>query len=227
MKEVLIIGCSAGFMEKDFHTIPGLSFTCLELDDKVASLHKEIYPGHLVLETDGIKYLYEHSSNYDIILVTLPCQKISKLTEMNSRQKQDKPGLEIADLMDIIEFLQDVYTGNWFVENVKSKDYSIQPNLYMDRHAIWSNVPLQRTYKLKDKTFRFDKCTDARPGLSKTQTYLENLQNYLGMKLPYRINIRGNHAPAQIYREGLHPNIGLSLLKQLINPKKSILNFIQ
>lgn len=222
--KILSAFCSVGIGET-LWPINDHDITGIEVVSKLAEEYKIRFPSNNSIIGDAYSYIPVMHDHHDIIFATPPCQSRSKLTTMNSRQ-HDKPG-EDPRMFDLIEFLQENHTGPWIVENVVSHIIPrIPPKIKIGRHHIWSNIPLRNNLKVPKPWFRFDKGTYAQPGLSQTSTYLLDLQAYLGVKLSQRYYIRGNHDPGQIYREGLHPIIGKYLLNQLLNPPKTLLNYL-
>ncbi len=222
--KILSAFCSVGIGET-FWPIKEHEITGIEALPVLAEEYKKRFPNSNVLIGDAYNYISLMHDQYDVIFATPPCQSRSRLTSINSRQ-HNKPEEDLR-VFELIEFLEDNFAGNWIIENVISNIIpKVNPSLKIGRHHIWSNIPLRGYIKVPKPDFRFDKGTYSKAGLNQTKTYLSDLQNYLGVTLSKRFYIRGNHDPGQIYREGLHPILGKSLLNQLLNPPKTLMNYI-
>ena len=204
---------SVGIGETLLHQVYShLEFTAIELIPKLACEYKVRFPTAQVEITDAYSFLYKNYHLFDIILASPPCQSYSKLSKMNNPDLQ--PDQRIKQMID---FLRENHDGIWIVENVDAPYLRTIPGyIKIGRHLFWSNVKLENTFSYPKKYFRFDKQTYAEQGLSATQTYVKNLQDWLGVKLSKNIYIRGNHDPGQIYREAVHPQLMLSIFQQLL-----------
>lgn len=211
--KVLSAFSSVGIGETLIHKKnPKIQFTSIEIMPPLSREYKKRFPNSKTIIGNAYEHIYNHFNEYDIIMASPPCQNYSYLNPNKNLEKDNR-------IFDLITFLKKKHII-FYVENVKSKylfyNTSNKPTL-INRHYFWSNVILIKSIKIPKFPYNFTKATYKRSGLSKTETYIQDLQKWLGVKLSKRFYIRGNHSPGQIYREAIHPILNLNIFEQIIS----------
>jgi DNA (cytosine-5)-methyltransferase 1 len=180
--------------------------TSVEYTPKIADIYKSLYPNDELVIGDAHAYLLENFHRFDVIWSSPPCQSHSKMVKATRHKKA-----RYADcsLYEEILLLQQFFEGSWIVENVVPY-YTplIEPTQRIGRHLVWSNKPLEGVTDVPRP-----------PGfINRTNTAgKEALQDWLGIHYEGNVYYDGNHCPAQILRNCVHPELGKQLLDRLIN----------
>lgn len=118
---------------------------------------------------------------------------------MNKATRHKPKGYPDMKLYEEIIFLKHFACAGWVVENVVPYyDPLIKPDVVMGRHVFWSN-------------FTFSPLDVPRPANFINRCNLSGkkaLMDWLGIHYPENIYHDGNHCPAQILRNCVHPLIG-------------------
>ncbi len=207
---------SVGISDTMINTARNVKTTAVEIELDLISEYKRRFPRSNCVNDDAYRFIYENYKDFDCIISCNPCQSYSSL-----QPNRINPDRRIVDLCD---FLFREFHGKWVIENVESKwlrsNMPVKP-VKIGRHPFFSNVELNSTWKRPPypENFNFTKGTPKRvnPGKTQTQTYIDDLENWLGVKLSRRFYIRGNHDPGQIYREATHPELMLYVFDQVIH----------
>lgn len=148
--------------------------TAVELDPKIASIYKKLFPNDKVVVEDAHEYLLNHFKEFDFIWASPPCPSHSRLRTSHINDG----GLMYPDmtLYQEILLLKHFYKGDWCIENViPYYKPLIAPSFELDRHLFWSNklvfgVPAMDTGK--------DVSRDTKEMLAQQHGYnLEDLEN--------------------------------------------------
>ena len=120
--------------------------------------------------------------------------------------KNRRPRYPDMKLYEEIVFLQHNYNGKWIVENVRPfYKPLIKPTKEVGRHLFWSN-------------FEFD-CEDIKSPknlINQTSTKGANaLKEWLGINYKGNLYYEGNHCPAQVLPNCVHPKIGERIFNQV------------
>jgi DNA (cytosine-5)-methyltransferase 1 len=178
--------------------------TSVEYTQKIADIYAEQYPQDTLIVGDAHQYLLENYQNFDIIWSSPPCQSHSKMVKATRHKKARYPDLK---LYEEIMLLQNFFEGSWVVENVVPYYIPlIEPTQRIGRHLFWSNCSLDGVEDVKRP-----------PGfINRTNTAgKEALQEWLGIHYEGNVYYEGNHCPAQILRNCVHPKIGEQILDKL------------
>jgi len=180
--------------------------TAVEYTQKIADVYKEQHPDDEVVVADAHQYLLENHDSFDFIWSSPPCQSHSKMMKGGRNRKPRYPDMK---LYEEILFLQHNYKGLWIVENVVPY-YTplVQPTKQVGRHLFWSN-------------FYFDIAEVKSPDNFINMTTVEGsrkLKNWLGIHYEGNIYYEGNHCPAQVLRNAVHPLVG----KQIYDKVKEL-----
>ncbi len=170
--------------------------TSVEYTQKIADVYKSQHPNDEVVVADAHQYLLENHSRFDFIWSSPPCQSHSKMMKGGRNRKPRYPDMK---LYEEILFLQHNHKGLWVVENVVPYYKPlVSPTKQVGRHLFWSN-------------FDFDVKEVKSPENFINMTTVEGsrkLKDWLGIHYEGNIYYEGNHCPAQVLRNAVHPLVG-------------------
>ena len=177
--------------------------TAVEYSDKIGSVYKKLYPQDTVIIGDAHQYLLENFQNFDFIWSSPPCQSHSKMIRSGKNRKPRYPDMK---LYEEVLFLKHNFKGLWVVENIIPYYKPLLPAKKVGRHLFWSNF----TIECRDIPWPKDT-------INKTNTAgSELLKDYLGIHYEGNLYYEGNHCPAQVLRNCVHPEIGEAILQNAI-----------
>ena len=173
----------------------------VEKDPKIAAIYQELYPDDLVIVGDAHQYLLDHFEEFDLIWSSPPCQSHSRMIRSGKNRKPRYPDLR---LYEEILFLQNNFMGKWVVENVVPYyDPLVESTKKLGRHLFWANFDIPDIHVEQPKDF-----------IMKTNTEGANqLKEWLGIHYEGNIYYDGNHCPAQVLRNCVHPEIGRAIME--------------
>ncbi len=180
----------------------GVNVTAVELEPKIAAVYKRLYPEDKVVVDDAHEYLINHADEFDFIWSSPPCQthsKMAKATRHKLRRYTD------MSLYQEIIYLQHFFKGHFVVENVVPYYKPLIDGKIIGRHIYWSNFDIGDHSEKTPPNF-VNLCN--LEGKNK-------LMDWLGIHYPENIYYGGNHCPAQILRNCVHPNEGLSIFNNI------------
>ena len=174
--------------------------TSVEYENNISEVYKELYPEDTLVVGDAHQYLLDNHSYFDFIWSSPPCQTHTRMIKSGRNRKPIYADLR---LYEEILFLQTNFSGKWVVENVVPY-YTplIEPTRKVGRHLFWSN-------------FEFEVEDVPRPKNFINQTTVagsELLKEWLGIRYEGNIYYKGNHCPAQVLRNAVHPDLGKQIL---------------
>jgi len=185
--------------------------TAVEIREDIAQVYKDYFPGDTVIIADAHQYLLDHYQEFDFIWSSPPCQTHSRARiwafKNNGKTETKYPDMS---LYQEILFLQHYCNSLWLVENVNPfYDPLIPPTKQLGRHLFWSN------FTIINKAI---KEADIFGGNRKEWSELHgfDLTNY-------KLNSRKD----QIYRNCVHPETGLHILKCAIEKDSYFKNIRQ
>lgn len=185
--------------------------TAIEYTDKIASVYSGLYPNDEVIVEDAHKYLLDHYQEYDFIWSSPPCQSHSRMIRSGRNRKPRYPDMK---LYEEILFLQHNFVGPWVVENVKPYYDALIDSKSIGRHLFWSNFCIPDTEEPKIPNF-----------INQTnQAGSEKLKEWLGITYDGNIYYEGNHCPAQVLRNCVHPDIGRHVFKAMLVQRDGIIS---
>ncbi len=171
--------------------------TAIEYTQKIADVYSSLYPDDTVIVTDAHQFLLENHQDFDFIWASPPCQSHSRMIRSG---KNRNPRYADLKLYEEILFLQNSFNGRYVVENVIPwYEPLITPSAVIGRHMFWSNFDISNVADVK------------RPEgfIMKTNTDGANqLKKWLGIHYEGNIYYEGNHCPAQVLRNCVHPEVG-------------------
>ncbi len=182
----------------------GVEVTAVELDDRIAAVYQRLYPDDKVVISDAHQYLLDHYEEFDFIWSSPPCQthsRMAKATRHHLRRYSD------MSLYQEILFLQHFYKRPYVVENVVPYYEPLIPAQRIGRHLYWASFDVGDYEEPKPKDF-----------INLANLAGKNkLMDWLGIHYDEKIYYGGNHCPAQILRNCVHPNEGLAIFKRGMN----------
>ena len=176
--------------------------TAVEHDPRIAAVYQRLYPDDTVVVGDAHAYLQEHFREFDFIWSSPPCPTHSRMAKATRHSLRRYPDLK---LYEEIIFLQHFYKGAWCVENVVPFYEYLIPAQVRGRHAYWASGPIP------------DYCEPTPPDFINLANLAgkKKLMDWLGIHYEENIYLKGNHCPAQILRNCVHPNEGLAIFNAL------------
>ena len=164
--------------------------TAVELDPELARMYQERFPNDKVVVADAHQYLLDHYKEFDFIWSSPPCPTHSRMVKATKHDINVYPDMK---LYEEIIFLEHKYKGKYVVENVISYYDPLIVPYKSSRHYYWANfhiTPCEDLPKIKDMS-RADR---------------DDMAKYLGFNYPGKnYYIKGNHDPAQVLRNCVHP----------------------
>lgn len=180
----------------------GHNITAVEYDPKIAEAYKENYPDDQVIIDDAHQYLLDHYKEFDFIWSSPPCQSHSRMIRSGRNRKPRYPDMK---LYEEILFLKHNFKGFYVVENVVPYYKPLIEAQKLGRHLFWSNFDIGEHEPPTIKNFINGTNVKAK----------EKLTEWLGIKCNKNIYYEGNHCPAQVLRNCVHPDTGAHIFNKL------------
>lgn len=178
--------------------------TNVEWNPKIANVLQVRKPNQIIIVADAHQYLLDHYSEFDFIWASRPCQKHTRMVKFTRHKKAQ---FIDGGLFEEIIFLKHFFKGKWVVENViPYYDILMNPKK-IDRHLFWSNFEIP-DIEVPKKPMDFINSTTVKGKLA--------LMEWLGIHYDENIYYEGNHCPAQILRNCVHPKIGKQIMDAYI-----------
>lgn len=180
--------------------------TAVEYTPKIAEIYQQQHPQDTVIVGDAHQYLLDHYNEFDFIWSSPPCQSHSKMVKATRHKKARYPDMR---LYEEIIFLKHFFNGKFVVENVVPYYGAMLNPKQVGRHLFWAN-------------FDFYAEDIKRPSGFINMANLEGkkaLQEWLGIHYDENIYYEGNHCPAQVLRNCVHPELG----RQIFDAAKEVL----
>ena len=175
--------------------------TAIEYNKEIAEAYKKQYKNDEVIVCDAHSYLLDNFNKFDFIWSSPPCQSHSKMIRSGKNRKPRFPDMR---LYEEIIFLKYNFAGLWVVENVKPYYPPLIDGYSVGRHLFWSNFDFDCVEIKQPKNF-----------INKTNVAGSNeLKKWLGIEYDGNIYYDGNHCPAQVLRNCVHPEIGREIFYQ-------------
>lgn len=177
--------------------------TAVEYNEEIAKIYKQQHKTDEVIIGDAHEYLLNHYNEFDFIWSSPPCQTHSKMNKATRHKARRYPDMK---LYEEIIFLKNFFKGKWIVENViPYYEPLISPTKTIGRHVFWSNFEFNAEDVKRPKGFINMANTKGK----------ESLQDWLGIHYEGNVYYGGNHCPAQVLRNCVHPDIGLSIYESM------------
>lgn len=177
------------------------NITNVEINEKISANHAARKPGQKFVIADAHQYLLDHYQMYDFIWSSRPCQSHTRMMKFTRHKLNRYPDF---GLYEEIVFLQHFYKGLWVVENViPYYKPLIEPTIKIGRHLFWSNFEIApMDHPVQPKNF----INEA------TVSGSEMMKKWLGIHYKGNLYYEGNHCPAQVLRNCVHPLVGKHVL---------------
>lgn len=180
----------------------GVDVTAVEYNEKIANVYKQHNPVDKVIVGDAHNYLLDHYDEFDFIWSSPPCQSHSRMIRSGKNRRPRYPDMK---LYEEILFLKHNFKGKWVVENVKPYYEPLLPAKEIGRHLFWSNCDIE-----------CDDIPSPTNFINKTNTQgAMELKKWLGIEYEGNIYYEGNHCPAQVLRNCVHPDLGLQVFNSI------------
>jgi DNA (cytosine-5)-methyltransferase 1 len=174
-------------------------------NEEILAVYQRQFPNDECVLGDCHEYLRQNFENFGMIWVSPPCPTHSKMAKATRHKNRKYPDMK---LYEEILFLDAFFKGIWVVENVLPfYEPLITPTTTVGRHCFWSSGSF--TVEDVDRPAGFIQLSN--------QAGKKALQDWLGIHFDENIYYAGNHCPAQVLRNCVHPDIGLSVYKQLLS----------
>jgi DNA (cytosine-5)-methyltransferase 1 len=182
-----------------------IEVTAVEYREDITSVYRHYFPKDRVIVGDAHQYLLDHYQEFDFIWTSRPCATHSRANFWASRNADNrKKYYPDFGLYQEITFLRHWFDGLWVAENVISYyEPLIKPDKQLGRHYFWSNFKIT-DFEAKD--------ADIHKGKRNEWSEL------LGFDLSnHKIETRKD----QIYRNCVHPETGLHILRCALGKKNN------
>jgi DNA (cytosine-5)-methyltransferase 1 len=179
----------------------GCEVTAVESSPAIAEVYQDLYPNDTVVVGDAHQYLLDHHHEFDFIWSSPPCQSHSRMMKATRHKLNRYPDMK---LYEEIIFLQNFYKGKWVVENVVPYYTPLIEAKKVGRHLFWSNFDFTAEDVARPKGF-----------INKSNLAgKQELMNWLGIHYEKNLYYDGNHCPAQILRNCVHPELGRQIYEE-------------
>ena len=181
--------------------------TAIEKDPAIAEAYAELYPQDTVIVDDAHMYLLDLHQYFDFVWSSPPCQTHSMMNKATRHEIFRYPDLR---LYEEIIFLSHFFKGKFVVENV-APYYQLYchdaPTVQIGRHRFWANFAIPPV-RIPTREGNIAEIQDS--------DALDELKAWLGIDAGniYPNNSNGEKVkdPAQVYRNCVHPDVGLAIL---------------
>lgn len=182
----------------------GVRVVAVELDPRIATVYRRLYPDDLVIEKDAHQFLLDHGHQFDFIWTSPPCQTHSRMAKA-TRHKHLRRYPDMALYQEIL-YLMHFFKGRWVVENVVPFYEPLIPAKIVGRHAYWANFDIGNY--AEPIPADFINLADL--------AGKQKLMDWLGIHYPENIYYGANHCPVQILRNCVHPREGLAIFEKAL-----------
>jgi len=140
--KILNLYAGIGGNRKNWDT--GHDVTAVEINDEIASVYSDFFPGDEIVVGDAHEYLKENFREFDFIWSSPPCPSHSWIRRAGVLNEQYDAKFPDMKLWQEIIFLEHYFDGDWVVENVES--FYRQPVKPQSRanHYFWSSFTIPK-----------------------------------------------------------------------------------
>jgi DNA (cytosine-5)-methyltransferase 1 len=174
----------------------GHDVTAVEINPDIARVYARHFPQDKLIIGDAHQYLLNHYSEFDFIWASCPCPSHSRANFWASKTAENRTKYyPDMTLYQEVLFLKHWFKGKWLAENViPYYEPLITPTVKIGRHLFWSNFNIPAIPAVD---------TDIHKGKR------ESWSEALGFDIS---NDKMNKRKDQVYRNCVHPEIGLHIL---------------
>lgn len=177
--------------------------TAVDHNPCVLDVYRCYNPHDTIICGDAHQYLLDHYDKFDVCWASPPCPTHSKMMKATRHDIRAYPDMS---LYQEVIWLQHFFKGNWVVENVAPYYEPLIRGQRIGRHMFWSNKILIASEIPQLKGF-----IDA-----DSPEDIARMQEWLDIKWNKPLYLSGNHSPGQVYRNCVHPKLGLEVLQSLL-----------
>lgn len=174
----------------------GVDVTSVENNEEIADVYFDLYPQDQLVIGDAHQYLLDHFEEFDFIWSSPPCQSHSRMNRFTRHSVRRYP--EMSLWQELI-FLKEFCGVPWVVENVDPYYDHLIHGQRIGRHVFWSNVWFGKVDPVEPPEDFINQCD---------LTGKKALMDWLGIHFEKNIYYGGNHCPAQVLRNCVHPVLG-------------------
>lgn len=182
-----------------------MDVTAVESDSKIAKVYSQFFKGDKVIVGDIEEFVKLNHRKFDFIWLSPPCQANSRFIRSGRNRKPRFPDLTLYKLL---LFLKHNFKGKYVIENVIPY-YTplIPPSVKLGRHLFWSNFTISSFPNVKTPKNFFK---------NGTVKWSQKIKKWLGLEYKGNLYYEGNHDPAQVLRNCVHPDIGEHIYKEMV-----------
>lgn len=193
----VLILCAGIGGESDLWDDVNNDITHVELDSKIGKVISDRKLRRTVIIGDAFQFLLDHSSEYDFIWISPPCQGNSRMIRSGKNRKPRFPDLRLYEVKIFLDFN---FNGKYVIENViPYYKPLIEPSAKIGRHLFWANFEIDENFDDQQPTNFIMLGTVKGSG---------QLKEWLGINYKGNIYYNGNHDPCQVLRNCVHPLMG-------------------
>lgn len=175
--------------------------TAVEKNQQIATVYQRLFPQDRVIVADAHEFLLDNVGLYDFIWSSPPCQSHSRMNKGTRHKLRRYPDFS---LYEEIVFLEHYCPARWVVENVVPYYRPLKSFHKIGRHLFWANFRIDPMVEPKSPSNFINRCNLAGK---------KSMQEWLGIHYPENIYYEGNHCPAQVLRNCVHPDVGLHVFE--------------
>lgn len=181
----------------------GHNVTAVEKNERIAAIYERLYPDDRVVVADAHEFLQGNVGDFDFVWSSPPCQSHSRMARAT---RHKRPRFVDLRLYEEVMFLREFGPHYWAVENVRPfYEPLIKPTFSVGRHCFWASHDCVVEDVKRPPNFINMANLAGRSAL----------QDWLGIHFDEVVYYEGNHCPAQVLRNAVHPNIGRDVLEQI------------
>jgi DNA (cytosine-5)-methyltransferase 1 len=188
------------------HLWADVEVTAVENDENIAAEYQRQHPDDDVVIADAHEFLKDHyNDGWDFIWASPPCQTHSTLSfaswhsdyAHNAERTPEYPDMR---LYQEVILLDNLFDGDWVVENVDPYYGELLDPQRAGRHLFWSNYHIP-SFEKPERDFSYG-------GEDGRTSDRQALEEWLGIELAENLYVGDSHDPAQVLRNAVHPELG-------------------
>jgi len=177
--------------------------TAVDHNPAVLEVYEVYNPQDTIICGDAHQYLLDHYHEFDVIWSSPPCPTHSRMARATRHDVRKYPDMA---LYQEILWLKHHFGGVWVVENVIPYYEPLIAPQQIGRHCFWSNKIIRASEVHQPDNFI----------QGDSPEHIRIMQEWLDIRWKKPIYLNGNHSPGQVYRNCVHPRLGLEVLQSLL-----------